>query len=302
MSLWEIYLPVAGVKANVIILVIMGFVTGVAGGLFGFGGGLIITPYLLLSGVPVPVAVATATNQMTAGTISAFIKYAKHDLVDYKLASTMLFGSIIGCIVGMEVFNILSAKGVIDTVVPMIFLIILLITTYSTVKDAIKILLKRNNGLKTKPLAFFAYLPFQTNYISCPHAHSMLIPIFIGMVGGILISIVGLGGGFIMVPAMLYLLQCQEKFISGTTIFQIVFTSILSTILHSATHRHIDIVLAAILIVGTVFGSQIGSTIGRKIHPDRYRLLLALIIFIIAVKFAYSTFLSPDNLYQITPL
>jgi hypothetical protein len=299
MNFFEIYLPVAEVNANIIVLLFVGMITGMIAGLFGLGGGLIVIPYLLLSGVPVPVAIATATNQMTAGTVSSFIAYARNNRVDYKLAFIMLIGSIAGCLIGMQIFNYLSIHGKTDTVVPLIFLAILLAVTYTTTKDAIFILLKKHDTGKKKPLKFLCSLPLQSRFISCENTHSILTPIFIGITGGVLVSVVGIGGGFIMIPAMLYLLQCKEKYISGTTLFQIVFTSILSTILHSLTQRHIDIILAVILIFGTVFGAQVGSKIGTRIHPERYRLLLAGIIFFICIKFAYDIFISPNNAYQI---
>lgn len=299
MNFFEIYLPVAEINANIMMLLFVGLVTGIIAGLFGLGGGLIVIPYLLLSGVPVPVAIATGTNQMTAGTISAFITYARHNRVDYKLALTMLIGSIAGSFLGMQIFNFLSARGEADTVVPMIFLGILIVFTYTTAKDAILILLKKHDSRKQKPLKFLCSLPFQARFMSCESTHSIFTPMFIGVIGGIMVSIVGIGGGFIMVPSMLYLLQCKEKYISGTTIFQVVFTSILSTILHSLTQRHIDIILAVILIFGTVFGAQIGSRIGTRIHPERYRILLAGVILAICIKFAYGIFISSDNAYQI---
>jgi len=206
MSFFEIYLPVAEVNANVPVLIFVGLITGIIGGLFGLGGGLIVIPYLLLSGVPVPVAIATATNQMTAGTLSSFVAYARHDRVDYKLAVIMLIGSIAGSLLGMQIFNYLSAHGEDDTVVPMIFLGILVIITYTTAKDAILILLKKHDPTKQKPLKFLRSLPFQAKFRSCDSMHSILTPMLIGLVGGVLVSLVGIGGGFIMIPAMLYLL------------------------------------------------------------------------------------------------
>lgn len=304
---FNIYLPIAEINLNIFLIIAIGVGIGILAGIFGIGGGLILVPILIAIGVPSQVAVATSTNQMTAASFSGFLAYARRKRVDYKLGALMLIGGLSGATLGVIVFDILTDLGVIDTFISLSFLILLSIVGYTTSKDAIILLYYKLKKLERPKLQHKRWfnkisLPFKVNFISTRHEMSIFSPVIVGFIGGFLVAIMGIGGSLIMLPAMIYLLRISEAFTAGTTHFQIIFTTILATILHSVTSHNLDIVLSTILIVGTAFGVQIGARIGSKCHPENYRLLFALIIFLLCVKVAYGLVITPKSLYSVEPL
>lgn len=300
----EIYLPIADIKADLLVLIIIGLTTGVLSGIFGLGGGLIAVPCLTLIGIPPQVAVATATNQMTAGTLSSCIAYAKHKRVDFKLGFSMLVGGLFGNLFGIMVFSYLKSTGNLDSVISISFFVLLLSIGLKTGYEAalaIYIHVKKNgeHAPLKKHKHWFYVMPFRTKFRSIEEKVSVLLPAVIGFIGGFFVLMLGIGGGFVMIPAMLYFLRANESYLSGTIQFQIVFTSIFSTILHAVTFQSMDILLCAVLIFGTVIGAQIGAKIGIKIEPKKFRFLLAMVVLIIAVKMGMGLLLEPDNIYSV---
>ncbi len=303
----DIYLPIADVKADLLVLIFIGLATGILSGLFGLGGGLISVPYLTLIGIPPQVAVATATNQMTAGTLSSCIAYARKNRVDFRLGAAMLSGGIVGNLIGILVFHYLQVHGDLDTFISVAFFFLLTIiglkTSYESLISIYNHIKKNGEHVKTQRHGHWFYiLPFRTKFRCTEEKVSFLLPAMVGVVGGFFVLMLGIGGGFIMIPAMLYLLKIDEAFLSGTIQFQIIFTSIFSTILHSLTSQNMDIILCIILIFGTVIGAQIGAKIGIKIQPKKFRLILAFIILLIAVNIGADLLIKPDNLYKIDQL
>ncbi len=303
----DIYLPIADVKADLLVLIFIGLTTGVLSGLFGLGGGLISVPYLTLIGIPPQVAVATATNQMTAGTLSSCIAYARKNRVDFKLGVTMLSGGIIGNLLGLFVFEHLKTQGDLDTFISLSFFFLLSIIGLKTCYEAIVSIyfhIKNNGGSTTtkRHAHWFYILPFRIKFKSSEEKVSIVLPALVGLVGGFFVLMLGIGGGFIMIPAMLYLLRVDETFLSGTIQFQIIFTSIFSTILHSLTSQNIDIILCIILILGTVVGAQIGAKLGMKFQPKKFRIVLALIIIVMAINVGSGFLIEPANIYKIEQL
>jgi uncharacterized protein len=305
--LLDIYLPIADIKVGLHLLIFIGLITGIISGIFGLGGGLISVPFLTLIGISPQVAVATATNQMTAGTISSCIAYAKQKRVDFKLGVTMLIGGLKGNLVGIAVFSYLKESGDLDTFISVSFFFLLSIIGVKTAYEAVISIYNHvtKNGIEhklPKHKHWFYALPFRIKYSSIEERISVLLPAGIGFVGGFFVLMLGIGGGFIMIPAMLYLLRADESNMSGTIQFQIIFTSIFSTILHALTTQNMDIVLCAILIVGTVIGAQIGARVGMKIQPKKFRFILAFVILTIAMSMGADLFIQPDSLYQIDQL
>jgi len=305
--LLEVYLPIADIKVDLLILIFIGLITGILSGIFGVGGGIISVPYLTLIGVPPQVAVATATNQMTAGTLSSCIAYARKSRVDFRLGATMLTGGLLGNLIALGVFNYLKNHGDLDTFISLSFFVLLTVIGLKTAFEAIIAIYDHitNNGEAKKAKRhshWFYVLPFRVKFKSAEEKISILIPILVGLFGGFFVLMLGIGGGFIMIPAMLYLIRIDESFLSGTIQFQIIFTSIFSTLLHSFTSQNMDIILCVILIFGTVVGAQIGAKIGMKIEPKKFRIVLALIILIMAVNIGSELLIAPENFYEIDQL
>ncbi len=306
-DIFQIYLPIAEVSLNIFLPVSIGIGIGILAGIFGLGGGLFLVPILIAIGVPSQVAVATSMNQMTATSFSGFLAYARRKRVDYKLGILMLVGGLVGSALGVIVFDILTELGMIDIFISVSFLVLLSIVGFTTSKDAVTLLYYKFKNLEQpkqhsrKLLKKFS-LPFKVNFISTRQEMSVFSPILLGFTGGFLVAIMGIGGSLIMLPAMVYLLRVSEAFTAGTTHFQIIFTTILATVLHSVTSHNLDIVLSAILIIGTSFGAQIGVRLGSKCRPEIYRLLFALIILALCVKVAYGLVVTPKSLYTVEHL
>ncbi len=305
--MFEVYLPIADVKADLFVLVFIGMATGILSGIFGLGGGLISVPFLTIAGVPPQISVATATNQMTAGTLSSCIAYARNKRVDFKLGYSMLSGGLLGNLIGIFVFSHLKTTGNLDAFISISFFFLLSIigtkTAYEGVVDIYNHIKRNGEHQKLgKHSHWFYSMPFRTKFLSIEEKVSILIPSLVGMIGGFFVLMLGIGGGFIMIPAMLYLLRSDEKFISGTIQFQIIFTSIFATILHAFAGHGLDIILSIILIIATVIGSQIGARIGMNINPKKFRFVLAIIILSIALKIGLDLFLEPESIYKIDQL
>lgn len=303
-QLSQIYLPIAEVNINIFLLIAIGIAVGVLAGIFGLGGGLILVPILVAIGVPSQVAVATSTNQMTASAFSGFLAYARRKRVDYKLGVLMLAGGVIGSVLGVITFEYFTELGIIDIVISLCFLVILSIVCFTTTKDAIILLYRRFNKLNHtkryhKKLFSKFSLPCQINFISTRQPISVFSPLMIGLVGGFLVALMGIGGSLVMLPAMIYFLGVSEAFTAGTNHLQIIFTTIIATILHSVTDHNLDLILSTVLIIGTSFGVQIGVRMGAKFRPDNYRLLFAMIILVLCINVVYGLVSTPKSLYSV---
>lgn len=301
-SLLNIYLPVADLTVNLTALVLIGVFTGLLSGTFGLGGGLIIVPALGFIGVDPAIAVASSTNQMTASSLSGFMAYAGRNRVDYKLAIVMLLGGIPGSLVGSILFEYFTNMGTIDFVISIGFLFVLGSIGIFTFIDAIKILAGKVSKKRPDDSEPRIKMPLHVQFPSCHASCSIFSPIIIGFIGGILISVMGIGGSLVTIPAMIYLLRVSEAFTAGTTNLQLIFTSILSTLLHSNSGTHMDIVLSTILMVCTSLGAQIGVRIASGIKPNNYRILLALLILALCAEVLFNLIITPSNLFVIESL
>ena len=303
MSFFEIYLPIAEISIDINLLLAIGLATGVCTGFFGLGGSLIALPLLFMIGIPVNVAVASVTNQMTAGTLSSLVAYSRHGKVDYRLGSLMIVGGIGGTVVGTLIFNYLSMIGREESMIPLLLLVLLVLISLTVIEDIIARYWLNGHYVERRNKAFarairFSF-PLQTQFISVHSSISYLSPIIVGFIGGIFIALLGLGGAFIMIPIMLYLLRTRASYTSGTVLFQIVFTSIIASLLHALSLLYIDIVLSVILILSTVVGAQIGAQFAHKVESKKFRILYAVLMLTLCVQVAYNLTKEPSEKYQI---
>jgi uncharacterized membrane protein YfcA len=301
-DLLTIYLPIAQVELNILYLILAGVFVGVVSGIFGLGGSIILVPTLTFFGVPMVVAVSTVSNLMTASSFSGYIAYARRNRVDYILATLLLIGGVAGTFLGIIIFNFLSIIGNVDLIISLIFIVILSAVGGVTVWDSVMIIMRKFRPEVSPPLAQYKEpwirLPYQINIPSSKASLSIFSPIFLGILGGVLVTLTGIGGSLIMVPAMIYVLKISDAFTTGTTHFQLIFTSIFATILHSISNHSLDVVLALILIVGNVWGVQMGVKFAGKFKPDHYRIVFALIIMGLCVKVMLNLFATPSSLYS----
>ena len=294
-----IYLPVAMTSINVFLPVGLGLVVGLLSGVFGIGGGFLLTPLLIMFGIPSTVAVATGLSQMVATSTSGAYAHYKIGNVDFKMGLYILIGGFIGGLIGVQVIKILTGMGNADFVIKMTYIVLLgIVGTYMFIESLSSM---KKNKLATAEaknesniVLILKSLPFQTNFEKSGVSHSVLIPIFFGGFVGILSAIMGVGGGFMMVPVMLYILKMPIHIVVGTSLFQILFICIEVTFLQAYTNHNVDFILALLLLLGSTIGAQIGAVFGRKLKAEQLKMLLATIVLAVAVKIIFELTSSPS--------
>ena len=306
-EIFNIYLPIADVNINFFLLLAVGLGSGLLSGMFGVGGSLVCIPALLYIGINPKIAVASVTNQMVAASFSGFLAYSERGRVDYKLGFAMVVGGLSATIAGIWFFDYMADAGHINSLVSIGLIVLLSLSSFLTARDALKMLyykMQKREYVKSAKPSYFGkwFMPFKTSFISIKQPISIIGPILVGMTGGFLVSVMGVGGTLIMMPALLYLLRVSEMFTVGTCHFQLIFVTSLSTILHATTQQDIDIILSGILIFGTAFGARIGAQIVCKWSPDSFCILLAILIFSLCAEGVYKLVAKPNNLYHIEAL
>lgn len=301
----EIYLPIAELPINIFVLLSIGFVAGILAGLFGIGGGFIMTPMLIFLGVPSTVAVATSTSQIVASSFSAFLSHKRRKNVDFQIGTVLIIGGIIGSSIGIYIFKILQSIGQIDLAISLSYILILggigITMAYeSTLAILNKTANKENSKKESLLKRSLKKLPYQKHFSYSNITISIITPITISIFTGILVSIMGIGGGFVMIPAMIYLIGMPTSIAIGTSLFQSVIITSNATILHAINTQTVDIILGGILLTSSVIGAQIGSHLGVRIPAEKLRLLLALIVLAVAFKLVLGFLITPSNLYAIT--
>ncbi len=300
----QIYLPIAEVSANALTLLGIGGGVGFLSGMFGVGGGFLITPLLFFIGIPPAVAVATGVNQVVASSISGVLAHLKRKTVDLKMGAVLLAGGLLGSGFGIWLFRLLSRLGQIDLVVQLAYVLFLGIVGALMLQEGTRAWLRsrRPNAPRRKLHTHYWVhaLPLKMKFRTSGLYISVIPPVAVGALVGILAAIMGVGGGFIMVPAMIYLLGMPTKVVIGTSLFQIIFVAGFTTVMHAVTSHSVDILLAFVLIVGGVVGAQLGSQAGLKLKAEQLRILLALIVLAVAGKIAVDLLVRPDEFYSIT--
>jgi len=303
----HLYLPIAGLSVNILVIIGLGGVVGILSGMFGVGGGFLTTPLLIFYGIPPAVAVASSAPQLTGASVSGVLAHRKRDGVDMQMGAVLVAGGAVGSVAGAYMFQALQAGGQIDMVVGILYVVLLGGIGLTMGKEAIGSLVAVRSGQpaprklnRHNPL--IAALPLRWRFYRSGLYISPLAPLGLGFATGILTALMGVGGGFILVPAMIYLLGMSTRVVVGTSLFQILFVTMVTTMMHSLTTRSVDIVLATLLLIGSVTGAQFGARFAQKVKPEYLRLLLALMVLIVAFRMALGLTWRPDEIYSVQPL
>ena len=298
------YLPIAEVSVNILILFGMGGMVGILSGMFGVGGGFLMTPLLIFYGIPPIVAVATEANQIVASSISGAYAHWRRAAVDIKMGTILLIGGIIGSLFGIRLFVLLKNLGQIDLIISLSYVILLGIIGTLTFVEGIRSMIIPNElrtlKKRNRERLWIYSLPLRTKFKKSGLYISIIPPLVIGFFVGILASIMGVGGGFIMVPAMIYLLRMPTNVVIGTSLYQIIFVTSLVTILHAYENQTVDIMLALILMSGGVVGAQIGAALGHRLKAEQLRFMLGILILAVCIKILTSLVIEPQDLLTIT--
>jgi hypothetical protein len=305
--MFQIYLPIAELSVNMLTIIGMGAAVGFLSGMFGVGGGFLMTPLLIFSGVPAAVAVATEANQIVVSSVSGALAQWRRNNVDIKMGTVLLSGGGVGTIVGVWLVKILRETGQIELIIALLYVIFLGAVGILMLIESVNALRKSRSGKPTSRRrpgqhGWMHGLPFKMRFQRSKLYISAIPPFILGMLVGLLASIMGVGGGFIMVPAMIYLLRMPTNVVIGTSLFQIIFVTAFATVLHATTNQTVDVMLALLLMIGGVIGAQFGVVAGQKLRGDQLRALLALLVLGVAVRLFFSLVIQPDELYTIGPV
>jgi len=298
-----IYLPIANVSVHIFVLLGLGLMVGFLSGLFGVGGGFLLTPLLMMIGIPPTVAAASDANQIVAATTSGTFAHWRLGNVDFKMGLLLIAGGLVGGTVGVQLIKILRAAGNADFVIKITYVVMLGIIGSYMFQESLKNLRQRpvhSKGVKPKKKSWFASccdaMPFVTHFEKSGITISVVIPIILGMMVGILSALMGIGGGFIMVPVMVYLLRMPMHVVVGTNLFQEVFICINVTFMQSYYNHTVDLLLALFLLVGSSTGAQIGARVSNRLKADQLKIILASIVLAVMVKIAFELVLSPGTI------
>jgi uncharacterized protein len=294
----DIYLPIAEMSVNALLIILMGGAVGFLSGMFGVGGGFLTTPLLIFYGIPPAVAVASSATQITGSSVSGALAYWERGSVDVRMGGVLVAGGLVGAGLGQVVFSVLQQLGQIDVVISLVYVIFLSVIGGLMLRDALAALKAARAGDAPPPrrnrhLPWVAALPWKMRFPASGLYISPLAPLLLGAGVGMLTVIMGIGGGFIMVPAMVYILGMRAQAVVGTSLFQIIFVTAATTLLHATASKSVDIVLALLLLLGGVTGAQVGVRAAQKLSPDRLRLALAIIVLAVAVRLFIGLTLTP---------
>ena len=302
----DIYLPIAGMSVNALLIVALGALVGLLSGMFGVGGGFLTTPLLIFYGIPPTVAVASATTQITGASVSGAYAHWKRGGVDFRMGGVMIAGGFLGTLAGAGIFRLLQNSGQIDLLIGFLYVILLGSIGGLMLKDAAIGL-----GWIPAPAAaatpkrhnrWVASLPLRWRFYASGLYISPLAPAALGFIAGILTVLLGIGGGFVLVPAMIYILGMAARVVIGTSLLMIVAVSAVATFILALTAQSVDIVLAGLLLLGGVVGAQYGARLATQMKPDLLRLALAIIILLVALRMALGLAWRPDEIYTVTGL
>lgn len=304
MDNFQIYLPIAEMPVNVLLILALGVVGGFLSGMFGIGGGFLLTPLLIFIGIPPAVAVATSSNQIIAASFSGFLAHWHRKNVDIKMGVYLTIGGFVGSTLGVWLFAVLKKFGQIDLVISISYAVFLGAIGSLMASESIKTIRRKRNGNsseKEKKQNWLTKLklPFVTEFPRSNLKISLILPVMVGFFAGILVSIMGIGGGFLMIPAMIYILGMPTSIVIGTSLFQIIFTTSNVTFLQALTTQTVDILLALFLILGSVVGAQFGTRASLKLPAEKMRAVLAAIVLLVAIKLMLTLFVTPLNPYTV---
>ncbi len=297
----QIYLPIAEVSVNAFVLFGLGGIVGMLSGMFGVGGGFLITPLLFFIGVPPTVAVATGANQVVASSVSGVLAHLKRKTVDLRMGLVLLAGGMSGSAVGIWLFNLLSRMGQIDLTVQLCYVLFLGFVGLMMLQESLRALMRsgRPGTIKRHQHNWVHRLPLKVKFRTSGLYISLIPPLMVGFSVGILAAIMGVGGGFLMVPAMIYILGMPTKVVVGTSLFQTIFVTAFTTFMHALTNHSVDMLLALMLILGGVIGAQVGARLAGRLKAEQLRVLLALLVLSVSLRLAWGLLIRPDELFSI---
>ncbi|HMQ92107.1 MAG TPA: sulfite exporter TauE/SafE family protein [Amaricoccus sp.] len=299
----QIYLPIAEVSVDGLLLFGIGSMVGLLSGMFGVGGGFILTPLLFFIGIPPAVAVASAANQIAGSSFSAFLAHMRKKTVDFRMGVVLLAGGFIGSAIGVQVFTILRRNGQFELTVSLLYVVMLGTIGALMLVEGMRALRRRNDPnallVPRKRHTWAHGLPLKVRFRTSQLYVSAIPPFVIGALVGVLAAVMGVGGGFIMVPAMIYLIGMPTKVVIGTSVFQFLFVTAFTTILHSVQSQTVDALLALILLIGGVIGAQIGVVVGNRLRAEQLRILLALLVLGVCLKLFADLVIKPADLYSL---
>jgi len=296
----DFYLPIAEVSVNAPLLVALGAAVGFVSGLFGIGGGFLMTPVLVFLGIPPVVAVASEANHVAASSMSSVIAYGRRRAVDFRMGGVLAAGGAVGSFLGVEIFRWLRLLGQADLVVSLSYLIFLGVIGGLMLSESVGAILRRRRGepprarRDRRPLWLYG-LPLKMRFPRSRLYISVIPPVALGVFVGVLSAIMGVGGGFILVPAMVYLLRMPAGVVVGTSLFQIIITTSLTSVLQAGRNQTVDIVLATLLLIGGVLGAQLGAKASARFRAEELRALLGLIVLLMGLQMGLGLFVTPDE-------
>ncbi|MDB2668904.1 sulfite exporter TauE/SafE family protein [Alphaproteobacteria bacterium] len=301
----QIYLPIAEISVNILTLIGMGGLVGFMSGMFGVGGGFLMTPLLIFLGIPPAVAVATEANQIVASSVSGGLAYWQRRAVDVRMGLILMTGGIAGSYAGVQLFKLLRELGQVDLLISLSYVLFLSIIGGLMLRESLHAIAATRRGQPLRARrpgahSWILRLPLRVRFRQSKLYISAIPPLMIGFFVGMMSAIMGVGGGFIMVPAMIYLLRMPTNVVIGTSLFQIIFVTASVTILHSVENQTVDILLAFLLMVGGVIGAQFGAIVGQKLRGEQLRALLALIVLGVGVKLFIDLVSQPEELFSVS--
>jgi len=299
------YLPVAEMSANILIFLAMSAAVGFLSGLFGVGGGFLMTPLLIFSGVPPAVAVGTEPAQIVASSVSGALAQWRRRNIDFLMGGVLLVGGIVGAALGVELVGNLRRRGIFDVFVAISYVTFLGVVGTLMLIESLNTMRKARGGIlaasrRSGQHNWMHGLPFKMRFHRSKLYISAVPPLFIGLFGGLLAALMGVGGGFLMVPAMIYLLRVPTSVVLGTSLFQIVFLTAVTTVLQASQNQTVDAMLAVLLMLGGVIGAQFGTIAAERFKAEQLRFLLATLVLLVGLRFAWQLIAPPADLYSIS--
>ncbi|MBC9178955.1 sulfite exporter TauE/SafE family protein [Pseudoroseomonas ludipueritiae] len=301
----QVYLPIAEMSVDAFLLLGIGFGVGWLSGMFGVGGGFLLTPLLILIGIPAPVAVASGANQTLGASVSGLIAQWRRGNVDLRMGGVLLAGGFFGSFLGVQVFAWLRRQGQVDLAVALFYVVVLGSVGGLMVRESVRAILQRRQGKAPRrlhPHFWMHGLPFKLRFRKSRLYISVIPPVLVGFGIGILSAIMGVGGGFMLVPAMIYLLGMPTSVVIGTSLFQVVFVAANVTLLQAINTGSVDIVLTLLLLIGGVAGAQFGAAMGTRLRGEETRALLGMLVLAVAGSLLWGLLSTPESLYVIGPL
>lgn len=298
----QVYLPIAEVSVSIFLLIGLGGIVGILSGLFGVGGGFLMTPLLFFIGIPPAIAVATEANQIVASSFSGALAHLRRKTVDLKMGWILVSGGLIGSGIGVQIFKVLRDLGQVELLVTLCYVFFLGIIGSLMLWESVRALIRNNNNfrpIKIKRHNWVHRLPLKIRFRTSNLYISCIPPFIIGALVGFLAAIMGVGGGFILVPVMIYIIGMPTKVVIGTSLFQIIFVTGFTTLLHSTQNYSVDALLALILLIGGVVGAQIGTRLGVYLKAEQLRILLAILVLAVCIKLGLELLIEPTELFSL---